>query len=107
MWIFDVIDVIFSEKLLIGESIGFSWVFVFIIRRKWVWLCVEIGGVILVKVLILLGFYDIGCDIGILGVDIWKELILLGLMGFWLSGLIFKLVCGWTSLCAAGKVSLT
>ena len=30
-------------------------------------LCVEICGVILVKVLILVGFNDIGCDIGICG----------------------------------------
>lgn len=35
--IFDVIDVIFSEKLLIGESIGFSWV-LYLYRKKVVWI---------------------------------------------------------------------
>ena len=36
----------------------------------------------LVKVLILVGFYDIWGDIGILGVDCGKMGILLGLVGF-------------------------
>ena len=37
-----------------------------------------------VKVLILLGFYDIGCDIRIFEMDCWKAGILLGLVGFWI-----------------------
>ena len=44
------------------------------------------------KVLILVGFNDIGCDIRVLGLKCVKCLILLGLVGFWLSGLIFKFV---------------
>ena len=47
-----------------------------------------------VKVLILVGFDDIGCDIEIFDVDGEKVGILLGFVGFLFSGLIFKLVYG-------------
>ena len=63
--IFDVIDVIFSEKLLIGESIGFSWDFCIYIGRKWFGLVFGIWIVWWTKVLILVGFDDIGCDMGV------------------------------------------
>lgn len=47
------------------------------------WICVlDWGGVRLAKVLILIGFYDIGCDIGIFRVDGGKVGILLGFVGF-------------------------
>ena len=45
-----------------------------------------------VKVLILLGFDDIGYDIGVFGVDDGKVGFCWVYGGFWLSGLIFKLV---------------
>ena len=41
--IFYVIDMIFNEKLLIGESMDFSWYFCIYIGRKWFELWVEIG----------------------------------------------------------------
>ena len=44
------------------------------------------------KVLILVGFDDIRCDIGVLGLKWVKCLILLGLMGFLFSGFKMKLV---------------
>ena len=47
----------------------------------------------LVEVLILVGFYDIGCDIRILISKLAKCLILLGLMGFLFRCLKMKLVC--------------
>ena len=47
-----------------------------------VWIVDLDWGVRWVKVLILVGFYDIGCDIEILGVDGWKVRILLGFGGF-------------------------
>ena len=54
---------IFNEKLVIGESVDFSWDFCIYIGRKWIGLWVEIWVVWWVKVLILVGFDDIGCDI--------------------------------------------
>ena len=62
---FYVIDVIFSERFVIGENVDFSWDFRIYIGIKcfelWVWN----WAMWWVKVLILVGFYDIGCDIGI------------------------------------------
>ena len=55
----------FDEKLVIGESMYFSWYFYIYIGRKWFGLWVEIGCVRLVEVLIFMGFYDIVCDIWI------------------------------------------
>ena len=56
-------------------------------------LCVEIGVYDGVKVLIFLGFYDIGCDIEILVIKVSEMLDFAGLVG------IFKLVCGLTNYC--------
>ena len=46
------------------------------------------------KVLILMGFYDIWCDIGILGVDGVESGDFIGFGGILVVVLIFKLVCG-------------
>ena len=59
-----------------------------------VWFVILDLGVRLVKVLILVGFDDIRCDIGIFGVGGWKVGILLVFVESWFRGLIFKLVCG-------------
>ena len=85
---------IFNEKLVIGESGDFSWDFYIYIGRKWFEFVVGSWVVWWVKVLILVGFDDIGGDIGIFGVGGWKVGILLVFVGFWFRGLIFKLVCG-------------
>ena len=79
---FCVIDVIFDEKLLIGKSVDFLWIFCAYIGRKWFRLCVGIWVRRLVKVLISVGFYDIGCDIGIFGWIGWKVGILVWVVGF-------------------------
>ena len=50
-------------KLIIGENRDFSWDFRIYIGRKWFRLCVGIWVRRLVKVLISVGFYDIGYDI--------------------------------------------
>ena len=58
------ISVNFSAKLIIGKSADFSWDFCIYIGRKWFGLWVWIWVVKWVKVLILVGFDDIGGDIG-------------------------------------------
>ena len=63
---FYVIDMIFSEKLLIGKSGDFSLGFRIYIGRKWFGLWVLDWDLRWVKVLILVGFYDIWGDMGIL-----------------------------------------
>lgn len=52
------------------------------IGRKWFGLWVGEWNGKWVKVLILVGFYDIGCDIGIFGVDGGEVGILWGLWNF-------------------------
>ena len=53
----------FGAKLIIGESVDFSFGFCIYIGRKWFELWVGIGVIGFVKVLIFVGFYDIRCDI--------------------------------------------
>ena len=53
----------FYEKLVIGENVDFFCDFRIYIGRNWFRLCVGIWVRRLVKVLISVGFYDIGCDI--------------------------------------------
>ena len=70
------------------------WIFLgfcIYIGRKWfgLWICIWV--LCWIKVLILVGFYDIGCDIGVFGVDGWEVGILLGLVGFCLWVLFLSL----------------
>ena len=58
-------------------------VWIGVLRVEWGW----------VKVLILVGFDDIRCDIGGFGVDGGKVWILLWVWWFWFRGLKMKLVC--------------
>ena len=60
----------------------FSLGFCIYIGRKWFGLWGGIWVVEWVKVLILVGFYDIGCDIGIWEDKLMKCLILLDFVGF-------------------------
>ena len=53
----------FGAKLVIGESVDFSWYFCIYIGRKWFGLCVGIGCVRLAETLIFMGFDDIWYDI--------------------------------------------
>ena len=75
---------IFDEKLLIGESVDFSYDFWVYIGRKWFGLWVLIWDGRCVKVLIFVRFYDIGCDIWILGVDLLESGDFVGFVEFWL-----------------------
>ena len=62
------------------------------IGRKWFGLRVEIWIVWWTKVLILVGFDDIGCDIGIFGVDGGKVGIFMGFCGILFECLKIKFV---------------
>ena len=79
-----MIDVIFNEKLIIGESVDFSYDFCIYIGRKWFELWIGIWCVGWVKVLILIGFDDIGCDIGIFGVKVSEMLDFTGFDGIFI-----------------------
>lgn len=57
-----IFDANFSNR----KKIGFSWNFCIYNRKKVNWIVILILGQKCVKVLILAGFNDIGCDIGIL-----------------------------------------
>ena len=64
------------------------WIFLMILylyRKKVVWIVVFDCGLRWVEVLISVGFDDIGCDIGIFGLDGGKMGILLGFGDFGLS----------------------
>ena len=74
-------DVIFIEKFVIGES-GIFLGFLYLYRKKVVWIGVLDLVVWWVKMLNLVGFYDIECDIWILIGKLVKCLILLGLIRF-------------------------
>ena len=89
---FDLINMIFDEKLLIGKSVDFLRIFCIYIGRKWFELWVEIWDGRWVKVLIFVGFDDIGCDIWILIGKLVKCLILLGLIRFLFRSLKMKFV---------------
>ena len=54
----------FYEKLVIGENVDFLVIFVFIQEESGLNYGLELWGVRLVKVLIFVGFGDMGGDIG-------------------------------------------
>ena len=54
----------FVEKLVIGKSVDFL-VILYLYRKKVVWIVGWGFGVMWVKMLILVGVDDIGCDIGV------------------------------------------
>ena len=64
---FDLINMIFDEKLLIGENVDFLWVFVFVQEESELDCGFGNWDGRLVKVLIFVGFDDIGCDMDIFG----------------------------------------
>ena len=68
------------------------FVFLYLYRKKVVWIVGFDWGGRLVEVLFFVGFYDIWGDIEILGVDCGKMGILLGLVGFYFRGFKIKLV---------------
>ena len=60
---FYVIDVIFDEKLVIGENVDFLRI-LYLYRNKVVWIVILNWGVEWVKVLILVGFTILGAILG-------------------------------------------